>query len=126
MSQEPYSQNLQVIAGNTFTLDFELTEEDANGNEVTATDLVGATGIFQVRDSVKSAELIASAVPLITPALGLVQVTLPAATTMGMLEDKRSSSKYVYALQLTYSDGTVNTIIAGKLEITRGVIVPVI
>jgi hypothetical protein len=104
--------NLYVEAGATFSRTITYTNEDG-----TLFDLTGYTAELQVRETVSSATAILTKVPTIDVEDATLSFTFSAAETSTLTADK-----YVYALELTKSDGTVARLVEGDLTVSPEVV----
>lgn len=108
---------LKVIAGNTLTLDLQVLDR----NKEPVTDLVGATGVFQIREECGS-ELVIQSIAEIDPPTASVQITVPKEQTTPLLPDGVIRKFYKYGTRIEYSDGSTRTILMGRLMVTCGVV----
>jgi len=113
-----YIENLDVVAGDTLTVDLELLDEDG----LPVTDLVGASALMEIRENVLDATLDASAVASINTTDALVQFTIPGAVTSTWLGATDIKKVFRYGCRITYSDATIRTILGGKIMVNRGVV----
>jgi len=108
---------LKVIAGNTLTLDLQVLDR----NKEPVTDLVGATGVFQIREECRS-DLVIESTAYIDPATASVQITVPKEETAPLLPTGDMRKFYKYGARIEYSDGSTRTILMGRLMVTCGVV----
>lgn len=108
-------ENLTLTRGDTWKHVFDYLEPD----EVTPVDLTGVSARLQLRPDINAGfvELLTtvSGEIIITPLIGRIALRLPAARS-GLL-----SGVLLYDLELTYSNGDVETIVAGTLTIVGDV-----
>ena len=117
MSFFPASKDLTLYAGDT--LEFSVTyKEGLSGSEV-GVDLTGAT----LAGSVATAAGVASAADFTVTAdadqdanPGKMSVALTAAESGGL-----TGTSYVWDLQITWADNTVQTILRGAVSVTQDV-----
>jgi hypothetical protein len=107
-----YTVNLYVEAGATFSR--QVTYTNADG---TVFDLTGYTAELQVRETATSATATLTVEPDITVETGVVSWTFTATETSTL-----TAAKYVYAIELTHTDGTVIRFIEGDLVVSPEVV----
>ena len=112
------SVDITITSGDDFHLDFLMLDE----NEEPVTDLLGATGLLQIRSSTLSNEVLASAHAVIVSNEGSVQFTIPDTITETFLADGDMRRSLVYGTKITYSDGVEETPVFGRLMVKRGVV----
>lgn len=104
--------NLYIEAGATFTREITYTNDDG-----TLFDLTDYTAELQVRETASSATATITKTPTISVPDGTISWTFSAAETSTLTADK-----YVYALELTKTDGTVIRLVEGNLTISPEVV----
>jgi hypothetical protein len=97
--------NLYVEAGATFERSLVYTNDDGS-----LFDLTGYTAELQVREKVTSASAILTVIPTITVLTATIAWQFTAAQTATL-----TAKTYVYAMELTHSDGTVIRLIEGAV-----------
>lgn len=107
-----FTVNLYVEAGATFSRDVTYTNADGS-----VFDLTDYTAELQVRETASSASAVITKTPTITVETGVVSWTFTAAETSGL-----TASKYVYAIELTHTDGTVIRFIEGDITVSPEVV----
>ena len=107
-----FTVNLYVEAGATFSRDVTYTNADG-----TVFDLTDYTAELQVRETASSASAVITKTPTITVLTGVVSWAFTAAETSGL-----TASKYVYAIELTHTDGTVIRFIEGDITVSPEVV----
>ena len=113
-----FVENLEVVAGDTLTVDLELLDEDS----LPVTDLVGASAVMEIRENVLDVTLDASATAVINTTDALVQFTIPGSVTETWLGATDIKKVFRYGCRITYSDNTIRTILGGKIMVNRGVV----
>jgi len=113
----PASKDFRIYAGDTFTFDVTY-KEGVSGSEV-GVDLTGATlaGVIATAAGEAAAAtftVTADADQSANP--GKMLVTLSAADSGGL-----TASSYVYDVQITWVDSTIQTVLKGKLTVTQDV-----
>ena len=111
-SFQPLRHDFDVVYGDTWPLRFTLGTEDADGS-FKPDNLAGASARFQVCDEEREVSLMTVAAT-ITPLAGLVDASRPYSDT------RVAWDSGVYELELTYSDGTRRTEVAGKITVIGG------
>ena len=104
--------NLYIEAGATFTREITYTNEDG-----TLFDLTDYSAELQVRETVNSETATITKMPTISVADATISWTFTAAETATLTSDK-----YVYALELTKTDGTVIRLVQGDLTVSPEVV----
>lgn len=107
-----FTVNLYVEAGATFTREVTYTNPDG-----TVFDLTDYTAELQVRETATSETATITKTPSITVSTGKVSWTFTAAETSTLTNDK-----YVYAIELTNTDGTVIRFIEGDITVSPEVV----
>ena len=107
-----FTVNLYIEAGATFSR--EVTYTNADG---TVFDLTDYTAELQVRETATSATAVITKTPSIDVPTGVVSWTFTATETALL-----TASKYVYAIELTHTDGTVIRFIEGDLVVSPEVV----
>jgi len=107
-----YTVNLYVEAGATFSR--EVTYTNADG---TVFDLTDYTAELQVRLTATSSTATITLNPSINVSTGKVSWTFTAAQTATL-----TASKYVYAIELAHTDGTVIRFIEGDITVSPEVV----
>lgn len=100
-----FTVNLYIEAGATFTREVTYTNPDG-----TVFDLTGYTAELQVRQTATSATAVIDMEPDIDTETGVISFTFTAAQTALL-----TAPKYVYAIELTHTDGTVLRFIEGDI-----------
>lgn len=111
-------ENLQVIAGDTLTLDLQLLD----GNKDPVTDLVGAHAVMEIRENVLDVTLDASSLAVITTETAMVQFTITDEATDSLLIASDVRKIFEYGCRVIYSDGSAQTILVGSLVVVRGIV----
>lgn len=107
--------DIQIDQGSTFTLPFELQDESG-----VAVSLSGATIAGKIRSAPESTTVIATFTGTVTDGPnGEGQVSLSAATTAALTADNsgagnRKLTTWVYDIEVTFSDSTVQRILEGN------------
>ena len=104
--------HLYVEAGATFTREITYTNEDG-----TLFDLTDYSAELQVRETASSETATITKVPTISVPDATISWTFTAAETAALTE-----AKYVYAIELTKTDGTVIRLVEGDLTISPEVV----
>jgi len=104
--------HLYIEAGATFDRQITYTNDDG-----TLFDLTDYSAELQVRETVSSATATLTKVPTISVPDATISWTFTAAETATLTKDK-----YVYALELTKTDGTVIRLVEGDLTISPEVV----
>jgi hypothetical protein len=104
--------HLYIEAGTTFAREITYTNEDG-----TLFDLTDYSAELQVRETVDSETATITKTPTISVSEGTISWTFTAAETSTLTKDK-----YVYALELTNTDGTVIRLVEGDLTISPEVV----
>lgn len=107
-----YIANFYVEAGATFTRSITYTNDDG-----TIFDLTGYTAQLQVRLTPSSSTAVISLNPNINVQTGTISWTFSAQGTALL-----TAPKYVYALELTHTNGTVIRLLQGDLNISPEVV----
>jgi hypothetical protein len=107
-----YIANFVVEAGATFTRTITVTEDDG-----TLFDLTGYTATLQVRLTASSSSAAITKTPTINVPNATISWTFTAAETATL-----TASKYVYALELAHTNGTVIRLVQGDLNISPEVV----
>ena len=107
-----FQVNLYVEAGATFTR--EITYTNADGSIF---DLTDYTAEIQVRETATSETAAITKTPSIDVPTGKVSWTFTAAETSTL-----TASKYVYAIELTHTDGTVIRFVEGEITVSPEVV----
>ena len=115
---------LELKQGDSLVTTFRLgtkTPRASNGySGFIPTDLTGATARLMLRTTVGAASptltaTIANSRISITPAEGLITLNIAGADTASLL------GSYVWDLEVTYSNGRIQTVTEGTLVVTQGV-----
>lgn len=104
--------HLYIEAGATFAREITYTNDDG-----TLFDLTDYTAELQVRETLASETATLTKVPTISVSNATISWTFTAAETATLTKDK-----YVYALELTNTDGTVIRLVEGDLTISPEVV----
>lgn len=104
--------HLYIEAGTTFAREITYTNEDG-----TLFNLTDYSAELQVRETVNSETATITKVPTISVSEGTISWTFTAAETGTLTKDK-----YVYALELTNTDGTVIRLVEGDLTVSPEVV----
>lgn len=104
--------NLYVEAGATFTREITYTNEDG-----TLFDLTDYTAELQVRTTVTSETVTITKTPSIDVPTAKISWAFTAAETATL-----TASKYVWALELTHTDGTVIRLVEGDITVSPEVV----
>ena len=104
--------NLFVEAGATFTREITYTNEDG-----TLFDLTDYTAELQVRETASSQSAVITKTPSISVPDATISWTFTAAETATLTADK-----YVWALELTKTDGTVIRLVEGDITVSPEVV----
>lgn len=108
----PTETNIDVYAGDTWSRSVQIQDGDGNGIDVT-----GWTFLAQVRESRASETVEATfTVTVTTAASGELTITLDAETTAALDE-----GKWVWDLQATKTDSSVQTLLQGVVSVTADV-----
>ena len=107
-----YIANLYVEAGATFTRTITYTNNDG-----TLFNLDGYTAALQVRETVASTSADITVEPTIDVEAATLTWTFTAAQTSAL-----TKSKYVYALELTHTNGTVIRLVEGDITVSPEVV----
>ena len=107
-----FTVNLYVEAGATFSR--EITYTNADGSVF---DLTDYTAELQVRETAASSTAVITKEPTITVLTGKVAWTFTAAETSLL-----TASKYVWAIELTHTDGTVLRFVEGDITVSPEVV----
>jgi hypothetical protein len=107
-----FTVNLLVEAGATFTRQIAYTNPDG-----TVFNLSGYTAQLQVRETAKSPTAALTITPLIDVPTGVVSFTFTATQTATL-----TASKYVWAIELTHTDGTVIRFVEGDISVSPEVV----
>ncbi len=107
-----FTVNLYVEAGATFSR--EITYTNADGSVF---DLTGYTAELQVRETAASASAVITKTPGINTTTGVVSWTFTATETALL-----TASKYVWAIELTHTDGTVLRFVEGDITVSPEVV----
>lgn len=100
---------VQLVAGDTWTRSWALADDAGQ-----PLDLTGCTVRLHVRDTAQNLVIEADTTNgqlVVTPLIGLITMTVPAVNT-GI-----TAGGYRYAIEVTFSDGTVRTIERNTLVI---------
>lgn len=104
--------NLLVEAGATFTREITYTNPDG-----LIFDLTGYTARLQVRLTPSSPTAVITINPNINVATGVISFTFTAQGTALL-----TASKYVWAIELTHTDGTVIRFVEGDINVSPEVV----
>ena len=108
--------NLIIDQGTTFSKQIAVFETDG----ITVQNLTGATATSQLRKNYTSTNYETINATINSPTTGIIVMSLTAVETAAL-----KAGRYVYDLQVTYSDATVNRIIEGVItvrpEVTKSV-----
>lgn len=107
-----FTVNLYVEAGATFSREITYTNPDGS-----VFDLTGYTAELQVRETAKSATAVITMNPTLNTVSGKVSFTLTALQTATLTADK-----YVWAIELTHTDGTVLRFVEGDITVSPEVV----
>jgi hypothetical protein len=107
-----FTVNLYVEAGATFSREITYTNPDG-----TVFDLTGYTAELQVRATATSATAMITKVPDIDIETGKISWTFSATETSTL-----TASKYVWAMELTHTDGTVIRFVEGDITVSPEVV----
>jgi len=107
-----FTLNLYVEAGATFTREITYTNDDG-----TLFDLTDYSAELQVRETVTSETATLTKTPTISVPNATITWTFTAAQTAALTADK-----YVYAIELTKTDGTVIRLVEGDLTVSPEVV----
>lgn len=116
-------QAFTLVQGDNFRPSFRIgtrTTSRQGVRSIIPTDITGATVRLQARTTADASSAAIDASTTndlieITGPEGLIEVNVPGASTASLLGD------YVWDLEITYEDGTINTPVSGTLRVTRGV-----
>lgn len=107
-----FTVNLYVEAGATFTREITYTNEDGS-----LFDLTDYTAELQVRLTASSATAVITKAPAIDVETAVISWSFSATETSSL-----TASKYVYALELTHTNGNVIRLVEGDLTISPEVV----
>lgn len=107
-----FTVNLLVEAGATFSRNITYTNPDGS-----VFDLSGYTAKLQVRLTASSATAVIDITPSINTTTGVVSFTFSAAQTSSL-----TAEKYVWAIELTHTDGTVLRFVEGDITVSPEVV----
>lgn len=107
-----FTVNLYVEAGATFSRQITYTNPDGS-----VFDLTDYTAELQVRLTATSATAVITKTPSINTTTGVVSFTFTAAETSTL-----TASKYVWAIELTHTDGTVLRFVEGDITVSPEVV----
>jgi hypothetical protein len=107
-----FTVNLYVEAGATFSRQITYTNPDGS-----VFDLTDYTAALQVRLTATSAAAVITKTPSINTTTGVVSFTFTAAETSTL-----TAQKYVYAIELSKSDGTVLRFVEGDITVSPEVV----
>ena len=107
-----FTVNLYVEAGATFTREITYTNPDG-----TVFDLTDYSAELQVRETATSDTAAITKTPSIDVPTGKVSWTFTATETSGLTADK-----YVYAIELTKTDGSVIRFVEGDVTVSPEVV----
>ena len=111
LSFNPKEVNLTLYRNDTNT--FSVAIKDATG---VAVSLTGATALLQVRDAKENGALLATLTTTVDTVNKVVIVTIPPSAFTSWKWDSG-----FYDLQVTFSGGTVTSIIAGTVKIVQDI-----
>jgi hypothetical protein len=114
---KPAARDIEIYQGDTFDLYFRLKQKNTETNFFEYVDLTGAVGKAHLRTEAKADALMAEAQvtvsdQAVTP--GGVWVHLSPVQTATVVAG-------VWDCQLTFADGTVRTVLGGKVKVIVGV-----
>jgi hypothetical protein len=107
-----FTVNLLVEAGATFTREITYTNPDG-----TVFDLTDYTAELQVRETVASSTAAITLNPSINVSTGVISWTFTATQTASLTADK-----YVWAIELEHTDGTVLRFVEGDITVKPEVV----
>jgi hypothetical protein len=107
-----FTVNLYVEAGATFSRQITYTNPDGS-----VFDLTGYTAALQVRLTPSSATAVLTKAPSINTTTGVISWTFTASETSTLL-----APKYVYAIELTNTNGTVIRFVEGDITVSAEVV----
>ena len=120
----PATYSFPVYAGDTIS--FDLTYKEGTKNQEVGKSLTGATIVAEVRTARTAADPGTPTSPTTTMTCtadadqtsnpGKMTVLFPSANTALL-----TGSLYVYDIEVTWADATVQTILQGELTVTQGV-----
>lgn len=116
----PVGKNLSIYKGDSYAFTFRLRARDLDGTPGEYVNLTGCTAKAQIRATEDSSTVIAefdTEIPTQSgDDLGRVNISLPSATTggAGFVNGK-------WDVQITFTDGTVKTYLAGSVTVTKEV-----
>jgi len=111
-------ENIEGYAGDTISVDLGLfDDEDVKMLEA---PLIGATAVIEVRNRLFG-DVVHTSTGTVTPADATISFTIPALESAALLAAPLRQVVLVYGVQLTFSDGSLVTLVSGKLKIVRGV-----
>ena len=103
--------NYTCVRGDQFDLEVTITENDGT----TAVDLTGATAVLTVKKSTNDATAVISKTGThTTPTSGITSFSL-------LTTDTATAGRYVYDIQVTFSDGKILSSAVGDFLITEDV-----
>jgi hypothetical protein len=106
---DPFVHDAVCIVGDTLLLQFAL--EDSDG---VAHNLSGVTGTASIRTEPGGLSVASPTVTVTSAADGEWEVELAAASTASL-----SPGSYRWAARLTWGDGTVKTVVEGRLTVRK-------
>lgn len=113
MSFFPATHNFDVYAGDTYT--FTITyKENSVGVDLTGTTLASSIATAAGETATTTMTVTAAADQTANP--GQMNVTLPAANS-----DLLTGASYVYDIEVTWPDTSVQTILRGTITVTQDV-----
>lgn len=107
-----YIANFYLDAGASFTRSVTYTNQDG-----TVFDLTDYTAHLQVRETVGEAFVLIEKFPTIDVEAGSLTWSFTPAETSSL-----TSEKYVYAMELTHTDGSVIRLLEGDLTVSQEVV----
>jgi hypothetical protein len=109
---DPFTHDTTLIVGDTWLV--EATLEDASG---VPHDLTGVTGEASIRSEPGGVVVATPTVSVTSATDGEFSVSVPATTTADL-----APGSYRWAARLEWGDGTIKTVVEGRLTVRRAVV----